>query len=343
MYLVYVSSAGDRHIHVLTLDPQTGKVTPLETVTVPGPDEADPISLPLALSPDHRHLYAAIRTAPYPVATFAIDQGTGKLSLRGSVDLPAAMAYIVPDRTGCFLFGASYTNSKLAVNTIGEDGLIAAPNIQLFDEPRAHGILPSVDNRFAYAAIHGSDLVLQLAHDPATGRLTPNPQQGGRTKAGAGPRHLVLDASGERLYVLNESIGEIDSFTVGRDSGVLTPLSTVSMLPDGFSQIPTGADLHLARNGRLLFASERTASFLAGFRVDPKTGRLQLISSTPTEESPRGFCIDPSDRFLVCAGQISGKISVYAIDQETGALRQTDQRTVGRNPNWIEIIELPAA
>ncbi len=124
MPIVYVSSAGDRRIHVLNLDRATGKVTPIEVVEVPGPDQAEPISLPLALSADHRFLYAAIRTAPYPASAFAVDQKTGQLTWLGSADLPDGMAYIAPDKTNKFLLQASYTGSKLAVSPIDAAGRI---------------------------------------------------------------------------------------------------------------------------------------------------------------------------------------------------------------------------
>ena len=85
----------------------------------------------------------------------------------------------------------------------------------------------------------------------------------------------------------------------------------------------------------------RATSTLTGFRVDPATGALTLIGSVPTEDKPRGFNIDPSGRYLLAVGQLSHRLSTYAIDPATGALSRLEQYAVGRNPNWVEIVDLP--
>jgi 6-phosphogluconolactonase len=98
------------------------------------------------------------------------------------------------------------------------------------------------------------------------------------------------------------------------------------------------ADIHMTPNGRFLYASERTSSTLAAFSVDGATGKLTYLSSTPTENQPRGFAIDPKGRFLVASGEKSGTISVYAIDFASGALKPLDKYPTGKGSNWVEIV-----
>jgi 6-phosphogluconolactonase len=62
------------------------------------------------------------------------------------------------------------------------------------------------------------------------------------------------------------------------------------------------------------------------------------LSSTPTERQPRGFAIDPKGRFLVASGEKSETISVYAIDQASGALKLLDKVPAGKGANWVEIV-----
>jgi 6-phosphogluconolactonase len=340
MQVAYVSSAGDRTIHVLGLDPESGTTTAIEDVVVPGPDEAEPISLPLAVSPDRRFLYAAIRTAPYPVSTFAIDPATGRLTHLGSADLPDQMAYIATDHTNRVLLGASYTGSKLAVMPIGADGIVKGPASQVLEAPRAHCIMPSTDNRSAYVALHGGDVVLHFDLDVAGGKLVPRVPKGAPTKPGGGPRHLALHPPTGRLFVLNERNGSVDTLSVDPASGALTPIASVSMLPEGYGETPTAADIHVTGDGRFVYASERTASFITVFAVDAASGRLTPVEWVTTEASPRGFAIDPTDRCLLVVGQFSGRMSAYRIDPATGRLTRTEERAVGPNPNWVEIVEL---
>lgn len=60
-----------------------------------------------------------------------------------------------------------------------------------------------------------------------------------------------------------------------------------------------------------------------------------------TEKTPRGFAIESSGRFLIAAGQESHSVSVHAIDPRSGALGAPSRLAVGKNPNWIEIVDLP--
>ena len=69
--VAYVSNADSKDISVLALDRDKGTVQVVQTLDVGG------TVMPLALSPDKRMLYAALRSEPYSVASFAIDGSTG--------------------------------------------------------------------------------------------------------------------------------------------------------------------------------------------------------------------------------------------------------------------------
>ena len=62
------------------------------------------------------------------------------------------------------------------------------------------------------------------------------------------------------------------------------------------------------------------------------------MASTPTEKQPRGFAIDPSGKFAVVTGEKSDTITSYAIDAETGALKEIGKYPAGKGANWVEIV-----
>jgi 6-phosphogluconolactonase len=66
-----------------------------------------------------------------------------------------------------------------------------------------------------------------------------------------------------------------------------------------------------------------------------------VIGQTETETSPRGFAVDPRGRFLLAVGQESHHLSVYRIDPESGRLDVVGRYATARNPNWVEIVDLP--
>ncbi|MEU7141811.1 beta-propeller fold lactonase family protein [Nocardia sp. NPDC046473] len=335
--VVYVSNADSREISVLRLD-ATGVLTPVGSVPVDG------TVMPLAISPDRRFLYAGLRSEPFSVTAFAIDPATGLPTLLSTTPLPDNMAYLATDRSGRFLFSASYGGDKIAINPISSSGTVAAQSDEVIrTAPHAHSIVADPSNRHVFVAVLGGDHIMQYRFDASSGRLLPNHPAAVGTELGAGPRHIVFHPSGRVAFATNELDGTLSSYLFDPPTGTLTPMSSISVLPAGFSGSPWTSDVHVTPDGRYVYVSERTSDTLVGFRVDGVPGALELLGHTATETQPRGFAIDPHGRFLVAAGQKSNALTSYAIDHDTGALTPLQRVPVGRNPNWVEIIDLPAA
>ena len=333
--VVYVSNADSQEISVLSLDRTTGALTSIETVPVGG------TVMPLALSPDKRVLYAALRSQPFRVVSFAVDATSGKLKKLGEASLADSMANVDVDRTGRWLFAASYGGHKITVNAIDKDGKVGAVQQLIPTEPNAHAIHADATNRFVFATSLGGDNISSWRFDAATGVLSANDPALTRTAPKSGARHFGWDASQRRLYLLNELDASVYVFDHDAARGSLRELQRTSALPPGFTGKPWAADLHLAPDGRHLYASERTSSTITVFEVDAASGHLKTLSQVPTEKTPRGFAIDPAGRYLIASGQDSHAIAVYAIDKASGALTPLQRYTVGKNPNWVEIVDLP--
>jgi 6-phosphogluconolactonase len=337
---VYVGNADSQDITVLALR-SNGDLTAVETTAVPGPAKPGG-SLPLALSPDKKFLYAGLRNEPYSVVTFGRDDKSGKLTLIGPGPLADSMAYIATDRSGKYLLGASYGGNKVTINPIGANHVAEAQQQIVATEPNAHCIVPDPSNHYVLHTSLGGDVVYQQKFDARTGKLTPNDPPTVSVKAKAGPRHLVFSPNGKFVYLVNELDAAIYVFPWDAKKGTLKKeVQVTSALPKGFTGKPWAADIHLTPDGKFLYASERTTSTLAAFRVDAATGMLTTIDSYPTEKQPRGFSIDPSGRYLLAVGQLSNSMTSYAIDAATGKLTTLKQYPVGQNPNWIEIARAP--
>ena len=87
--ILYVSNAGGPDIYVMGMNRSTGDLDLIDRAKVPV-DKPSPTSMPLALSPDHRFLYAVVRSEPFTVASFCIDKATGKLSHIANAPLTAS-------------------------------------------------------------------------------------------------------------------------------------------------------------------------------------------------------------------------------------------------------------
>ena len=171
--------------------------------------------MPMAVSPDKRHLYAVVRSDPFRVITYQLDPQTGALAQKATAPLPDSMPYVSTDATGRFLLTASYGGDKIAVSPIGESGLVEAAAIQIVPTGRnAHAILADRTNRFVYVPTLGANQVLQFLFDAKTGKLTPNEPAAVPARPGDGPRHLVFAPDNKHLYVLNELTGNVAQFAI---------------------------------------------------------------------------------------------------------------------------------
>jgi len=337
--VVYVSNAGDPSIHGLEMSRASGELAPIETVPIPGADQASPSSTPMAVSPDRRFLLLALRSEPFTVATFGIDQASGRLAHLGNAPLDASMAYMVIDGTGRWLLCASYPQGKLTLNAIDDSGRVKSPPAQIItDRPKAHCVVVDGANRNVYCPVLAQDIVLQLKFDAASGVLSPHAPPSVATKPGAGPRHLAFHPSGHFLYLITETTATIGAHAINPD-GTLNERQFIDMLPPDHTGGIAAADLHVTPDGQFLYGSERRTSTLAGFRIDAARGTLSPIGRFPTETTPRGFAIEPRGRFLLSAGLGSNHLSVYRIGPN-GALDPAHRYPMGKQPNWIEIVDL---
>ena len=345
---VYVSNAEDGDISTYRML-DSGELQPGARV------KAASVVMPMVVSPDRRFLYAAARSKPYTVYVYSIDAGNGALTPVANAPLAESFPYISLDNTGRFLLGASYGGSLVSVNAVGVDGRVSAEPLQVIPVGRhAHSIRVDASNKFVFVPTLGSDAIFMFNFDAQTGKLSSNTPAVYMAKANSGPRHFVTSGDNKFLYVLSEMAGTVTTLAIDGKTGRLSEASTASGLPPDTKLGPGAvrggptprntdndvwaADLHLTPNGKFLYVSERTNSTLSVLGVEGDTGKLTFLSSTPTEQQPRGFAIDPKGKFLVATGEKSATISVYAIDPTSGALKFLAKYPTGKGANWVEIV-----
>src|SRR4030095_15853097 len=231
---VYVGNAESNDIFVLRLNRQTGELTLVESILIPGIIKSGG-STPMAVSPDRHILYIATRGEPQVVASFAIDPRSGKLTYIGSGPLTDSMAYIATDRTGRFLFAASYPGHKITVSPIGPQKVIQQTQQVLPNNTNAHSILADAKNRYVLATTLGNDLINVFRFSVTTGNLEPNTPPSVSLKEKTAPRHFVFHPKGKLVYVLGELDAAVHVLDYDDDNGRLREKQSVSALAPGFT------------------------------------------------------------------------------------------------------------
>ena len=193
------------------------------------------------------------------------------------------------------------------------------PNAARQESAHAHCAVLSPDDSILFICDLGIDTV--VAYDFASWRdgLRRRPESEIHTAPGAGPRHLIFDASGRFAYLVNELASTVQSFAF--DGVRFTPLQTLSMLPPDFDGETKAAAIRLSTDGRWLLASNRGHDSVAAFAVgaDGRLSETPVISPL-TGHFPRDFAFVPGTEFVLCCHKLSDELALYRFDSATGKL-----------------------
>lgn len=333
--VIYVSAGGDHRIEVFEVDSETGELTALQQVELPGAVGA------LTPSHDRELLYAAVRSEQ-AVSTLAIDQTTGELELLDTEPIGLNAVYLYTDRTGQYLLSADYGGATVASHRLDDDGTVIGEPLQMHETDRhAHALEMDAAERFAFVPHTGPSAVYQFRFDAETGLLEPNDPENVIAPDEAGPRHIRFHPHlPERAYTVNELDSSVTVWAMDPETGTLSEVQNLTMLPEDWEEDSYAAEIHLTPDGRFLYATNRGHDSIAVYAVDAASGELEFVHRAETEAWPRGMTVDGNGRFVYAAGQHSDQLAAYGIDPESGRLTPIATYPTGEGPAWIELFTL---
>jgi len=321
-------------IYSALLDEHTGEIRDLAL--------AHPAENPsfLALSSSGRFLYAAEEASSGRVAAFAVALDGRLKHLNTQSTRGKGACHVAIDPAGQRVFAANYGSGSAIVFSVAANGELeeasdyvefegSGPDPARQERPHAHAAYSSRDGRFLYVCDLGTDKIhsFRLEHGKLSA-LSP-----GLVPPGSGPRHLAFSRDERFVFVCNEMGLTVTAFSRDLQTGLLSPIQNLPLLPD--SAKPTGstaAEISLHPNGRWLYVSTRGHDSFTVFAV-AEDGTLTGVQNVPSEvKQPRGFGIEPGGRWLVAAGQADDRLCVFAIDQTDGRLQPLPQRTKVSKP-----------
>ncbi|MEI8194793.1 MAG: lactonase family protein [Phycisphaerae bacterium] len=268
-----------------SIEPGTGKLTPLNTTDSTGTDPCH-----LTLDSAGRHLFVANYSSG-SIAVLPVD-------VTGHLGAPTAtIQHPTP----------------------------AHPPTARQKGPHAHGVSFDPTQRLLLVPDLGLDQVLLYDYHAPQGTLTAATPPAITLPPGTGPRHVAFDPTGRFLYVIGELASTITSFAYDSALPAhFRTIQSISLLPSGTTQSNSAAEIVVHPSGRFLFASNRGHDSIAVFTRDATTGRLTAAGHFPTHgKTPRHFMIDPTGTLLLVANQDSNNITVFRIDPVSGVLTYT--------------------
>jgi 6-phosphogluconolactonase len=293
----------------------------------------------LAISPNGKHLYAALENKDGHVQSFAIKPDGTLAEVNQQPTGGAGTAYVGVDAIGAHVLAANYNSGSVASFPLAENGGLreksslivfegSGPNPKRQKSPHAHSIYAAPGNKIVYACDLGTDHVWIFDFDAASGVLKYASPPSASVPPGSGPRHLAIHSNDKWLYVLNEMGCSVTTFVRDVDTGGLNAQGTLSTLPEGTpAEGNLSAEIFCHPTGRWLYASNRGHNSITVFAIDPASGKLAWIENVPAQvDTPRSFAIDPTGAWIVAAGQKSNSLALLKLDPATGKLTDSTQR-----------------
>ena len=218
--------------------------------------------------------------------------------------------------------------------------------------PTAVGIHPS--GRFVLTASKTVDHIGVYRLDSGTGVLAQVPGSPFRA-VGRSPFFIAFHPSGRYVYIASRFDG-ILAFAFDQNSGALTPV-------DGMPY-PSGKrtrSLVMHPSGQFLYAPNAYSNTISAYAVDSVTGKLTDLEGSPFPAGdifpvaaqlagltkfpvsaggvPYYVAIHPSGRFLYVTNWLSGSLSAFRIDPDSGALGLIDgfPRITGISPYAVAV------
>jgi 6-phosphogluconolactonase len=320
-------------IYLYAFNKKKGAATLIDSIRTSNPSY-------LAVSEDSRFVYAVnednAESGGGKVSAFAINLKRGKLRLLNQQSsMGDHPCYVSIDHTGKWLAAGNYSSGSVALFPINTDGSLGkavavsthsghGANPARQASAHVHAAVFSPDNQYLFVPDLGMDQVVVYQFDEAHGSIRKD--AGIKMPAGTGPRHLDFHPNGKWAYLVQELSGNITAFNYQK--GRMDPIQTVSTLPIGFKGSFTAADIHVAPDGKFLYASVRdSANILSIFSIDQQSGKLSVVGFQPVlGKTPRNFSIDPSGDYLLVANQNSNDIVTFRINHKTGLLQGTGER-----------------
>ncbi|MEL0454907.1 lactonase family protein [Flavobacteriaceae bacterium SZ-1-7] len=314
LYVGTYTDGDSEGIYQVQFSTKTGALSNLKLATT--------ISNPsyIAYSPDKRFLYAVDEGENGTVSAFKIMENGTLAFINREKTFGGAPCHISVNNEGNKLVASNYKGGNISLYDINADGSLNVAS-QVFDhntddeKSHAHSAQFFEDNLFVSDL--GRNALYQYKLKESKYELeSPAIIE---TKGNPGPRHFTITANGTYIYVINEYGCSITSIEK-TDSG-FKQIDEDSTLDENYKGYSSCADIHLSKDERFLYGSNRGENSIAVFKRNKENGTLEKIQNISVHgDWPRNFTPDPTGKFLLVANRKSNNISVFSINSSNGKL-----------------------
>lgn len=291
----------------------------------------------LAFSADKKFLLAANENNEKgTVESFIVSTKGELLKIISRVPSGGAHPCYVSANAEGYVLAANYSGGSTALFSMDNNGVLTSRDLKQEDgsgpvkgrqqKAHAHSSVFEPETDRIFVADLGTDKISIYQLDKDNHKLKRAvPVSEIKLPSGSGPRHMVFNDSKRLLYIACELSNTVSVADLSK-AGDHPVIATLSTLPDNYNEESYVADIHMSKDGRFLYVSNRGLNTIAIFTVDSGNGELKLISQESTRGIyPRNFAFSPDEDYLIVANQKSQNIVAFKRNSETGELTFTDE------------------
>jgi 6-phosphogluconolactonase (cycloisomerase 2 family) len=151
----------------------------------------------------------------------------------------------------------------------------------------------------------------------------------------------VGGTAGRFAYVANSGSGTISAYSIDRQTGALTALSSSPVAVPGSVQL---YEARIAPSGKFLYVvDDNSPGKVYAFSIDQSSGTLTAVSGSPfaAGNGSQSLAFDATGAYLYVANLTDNTISGYTVNASTGALTElanSPYAALGNNPQPSQIV-----
>ena len=277
------------------------------------------------------------------VTSFSYDSKSNAFTKLGSFftkgDHPCTVAFSPKED---FIVVGNYSGGNLSVFPIDKKGNLSesvntiqfegqSTNRERQEKPHVHCIVFHPKENKMFVADLGRDVIEIIPFDENSKSFLQNDKSVAvKVVAGSGPRHLVWNNAGTRLYVTFELTNEVGVFDYKNNQ--LIPVQTIALTKEKTSG--STAELRLSNDEKFLYASVRGVdNHIVVMKI--ADDKLEKIQTVLTERTPRNFIISENQKYVLVASQGSNLISVFERNKKKGLLTKTSSAVSINKPVYL--------
>ena len=251
----------------------------------------------------------------------------------------------VPCHVSCspdmkYTFSAKYGDDEISLYNFTNNKITAEiDHIVKPDQSKGHYISTDPSGKFVHAVFLGLDKIFNYTIE-GDKFVANTSQEYFSLPNGHGPRHMVFHTDSNWVYILNEANSSVTVGSYNPETGAITEIHNISMLPPGFIDFSKAAAIRMHPNGRFLYASNRGHNSIAVYEI-ANDGRLSIVEyETSGMNYPRDFNISADGKFMVVGNKKGNSIFSFRIDDTTGELTNTGMKLSMSTPFAFEFLPI---